>query len=872
MPGLMTGETSITFEKQIVQPAAESLHLELLDLGNKELPIYVEKPLITETLQANAITVLTAPMGAGKSTQVAQYALEAGFQTVFVTQPRRRAAANVAERIAVELSEVVGSVVAAELVSYQTGAGLVGPRDARIKVVTDGIHLNREGRADSESDDELWIIDEVHEWNENLEMLVLLGKQRRDSNPNFKMLLMSGTLDAEALAEYLRDDDGNLPPVIEVAGRAFNVEYKEEPLSTVSKEAVKAALDIFENPDTFGGANTIQVFAEGKAEISDIIDKIRTLLPHDVLQQTTMIPLDARMTPDRQAPAYEDMPGIKIVVQTKMGETSMTIPRTRYVISTGMERRIELDDEDSQGLLRLPISQDNIEQQMGRTGRTCDGIGILTRLDEKTKFLSKADRDKHPVPEILRGDIDRLTLFWAALGKDIGEQDFYHPVEVARIERSKQRVQTLGGIDEAGRITTIGERMSELPLRLPMGRAMVHAERNHPQVVSYMAAIAAAKEVGGLRLFERDGTKRWETLTSEITSDHLAQLDIFIAIQTMSLAEMHDYDLDTNNVLLAREQYKKVSKRSGVDGYKPLLPPTLDERAQLRECIAAGLVNSMYMPAGDGRYRLLGNSVVLREVSNRSVTLGSRSALVGDPRRVQIIRAGQSEMKQIIEDVTEVTAAQIGKIATHLTHWEPNGFTQRGGKFMQVEKQLLATTVLKTREVAAEPSPLLRAAVIEHVKVSPGTHLTELYKIKRAIEKLAHKSKFPIRRLTEDAIVDLIERAAPDTVNDPSLVDNNLRIIMGERDITLDSYVSAEHREQIIADAPPAITIGDISLGLEYVQGVAIVKRYTFEAIETIEGMENINLADGRQVHFIHAGKRLTFQQLKKRLRDEDLI
>ncbi len=872
MSGNLTGELGVAFDQQTARPAVEASPAFYEELGNRGLPIYERKAEIIDTIQSNAITVLVAETGAGKSTQVPQYALEAGFQTVFLTQPRRRAAANVAERIQLELSEVVGDDTAARLVSFQTGAGLEGPRDARIKVVTDGLHLNRDGRADSDRDNELWIVDEVHEWNENLEMLVLLGKQRRASNPNFKMILMSATLDAHTLAEYLSDEAGQVPPVIEVAGRTFTVEYLEKADSTVAKEAVSAAIDIFDNPDGYDAANTIQVFAEGKQEIKDIIDKIRTLLPFDVLKQTTLIPLDAKMTPDRQAPAYEDMPGIKIVVETKMGQTSLTIPRTRYVISTGMERRIELDSEDSQGLLRLPISQDDIEQQMGRAGRTCDGIGILTRLDERTTFLSKADRDRRPVPEILRSDIDRLTLFWASLGKDIADQGFYHPLAEARFDRSKQRIRTLGGLDADGSITTTGKRMSELPLRLPMGRAMIHAERLYPQVTGYMAAIAASKEVGGLRLFERDGTKRWQSLTDEVTSDHLAQLDIFIAIQTMPLDEMHDYDLDTNNVIRAREHYAKVARHVSIDGYKPLVPPTLEERTQLRECIAAGLVNSIYLPVGEGRYRLLGESVVLREVSNRSVTLGTVSAVVGDPRRVQIVRAGVSEMKHIIEDATELTIAEIGKVATHLTRWKPSGFTMRGGKFMQVEQQLLNTIVLQSREVAASPSPLLRATVIEHVKVSPGQHLTELYKIKRAIERLAHKSKVPIKRLTEDAINSLIDQAAPVTVNDPGLIENNLRTIIEEQAISLDNYVSPEQREQIIADAPAAIAIGDVSLGIKYVQGRAIVKRFTPEAIQKLDEVDTLTLPDGREVSFIYGEKRVSLQQLKKRLRDDKIL
>ncbi len=861
------------FNLNLLEAAPASIEIREAELGNPNLPIYARKQEIIDTFQTNAITILVAKTGAGKSTQVPQYALEAGFDTVYLTQPRRRAAMNVAERVQAELGDVLGEARAAELVSHQTGAGLEGPRDARIKVVTDGLHLNREGRDLSDRHNELWIIDEVHEWNENLEMLVALGKQRHAENPNFKMLIMSATMDKDRLAEYLADEQGVQPPIIEVEGSMYDVEYREEALSTVAKETFKAAEAIAKNPDAYAGANTIQVFVAGKGEITDTIDKLRSTLPAELLQQTSLIPLDAKMMPHDQAPAYEDINGIKIVVQTKIGQTSMTIPRTRYVISSGLERRPEMDEEGTSALMLGLISQDDIDQQMGRTGRTSEGIFILTKMDERQSFVSRGNREPHQTPEILRSNIDRWTLFLATIGQNIRQFDTYHDVEPVSIERSLRRVIALGAMDADGAVTAIGRRMSELPLGLPMGRSVVHAERHFSAVSGYMAAIAAAKEVGGLRLFERGGTRRWKALSDEASSDHLAQLDIFIAIQDMKAEDMHTYDLDVNNVIRAREHYLKVAKRLGSDPYKPLLPPTLEERMMLRECLAAGSINSVYLPAGEGLYRHLGESVVPREISNRSVALGSRMAVVGEPRNVQIVRRGNAEIKHIIEDVTEITVADIGRLATHLTRWKPMGFTLRGGRFMQVEQQLLDTIVLSSREVVAEPSPILRAAIIEHVKVSPGNNLTELYRIKRSIEKLAHKAKGQVSRLTEDMINAYIYAAAPDDVTDPSLIENNLRLMIEAENITLDKFVSAEQRAHIMDNAPSAKTINDVSFGLRYVNGKAVVKRFNLDMIQRLgDDVSTISLDDGRELYFYHNDKHYTFRQLKKVLQNEGLL
>lgn len=878
----MNQEITHTLNQTIYQPRIEDSpqHLENLEysFGNPELPMYARKAEIIETIQNNAITILVAETGAGKSTQLPQFALEAGFDTIFLTQPRRAAADNVASRIRSELGEVLGENRADELVSRQTGAGLVGPPDARIRVVTDGLHLAREGQDTSERPNELWIIDEVHEWNNNLEMLIALGKERRAENPNFKMVVMSATMNKDKLAKYLSDEDGIQPPVIEVSGRMFDVKYKEEPQSTVVKEALKCAKDIFINPDDNKAANTIQIFVEGVQEITDTIDGIRSLLPYEMLQQTTLVPLHSLLTPAAQAPAYEDMSGIKIIVQTKMGQTSVTVPRTRYVISSGMERRIELNDEDAPGLLLRPISQDDIDQQMGRTGRTCEGTFILTRLNERVNFISRASREKHQSPEISRTLIDRLTLMRAADDKDISDLDSYHVIAPASIDRSKRRVRALGGLDENNEITSLGRRMNAYPLSLPSARSMIEAERHPGLIRTYMAAIAASKEAGGLRLFNQTtkDTRRWESLTDDASSDALAQLDIFIAIQDMPLEETHDYDLDTNKIIRAREYYNKVAKRAGGDPYKRLPSPTAEERMILRECIAAGLINTVYLPVGEGLYRLLGDSAILREVSNRSVTQGTPMAIVGDPRQVQVFRNGKPEIKNIIEDVTEVAMADIGRVAAQLTRWKPTGFTMRGGKFMQSEQQTVGSVVIGSRETLAEPSPLLRSAIIEHVKVSPGPHLTELYRIKRALEKLDMKAKVPIRRLTEGMILDYIEQAAPDDVTDISLIENNLRLLIEEKGISYGAFVSPDEEAEIVRNAPPAITVSDVSFGLRYVTGEKrkpVVKKYTVEMIQRLgDDIDSIRLADNREVYFYYDEKPHTLRQLRKKLQDADLL
>ncbi len=863
-PGAVRLDTN--FDQTVGRSGLElSYSSETAELGNKDLPVFAYRHEIARAVTENPITIIVAETGAGKSTQVPQFLLDEGYSNVYLTQPRRAAARNVFERIRSEVGLVRGEHEAGSLISYRTAGERDGPDTAPVKVVTDGLHLMRELHNSGINERDVLIIDEVHEWNSNIEGMIAWVKKSIAQNPNLRVVVMSATMDAQGLANYFGEVCEEVPPIIEVPGRTFAVERREEPGSTVVEQALGCAKKLYDARLGDDEPNGILIFEPGKREINDAIDEIRRGLPPEIAKVATILPLHAKLSVAEQQAAFRKYKGLKIVVATDVAQTSLTIPDIKYVIDSGLQRRMELDKEGAQGLVLNPISQADCNQRAGRAGRVSDGVYILTRLDTKADFVNHEGREKYPMAEILRTDLVRNTLKFAAADINIALLDFYHPLSHEAVEQAQATLRAMGALDIDNSITELGKRMNEFPVCVTSARMMVEVGRYSEQTRAYMAAIVASKEAGGLPYFAYNVGKRWKGLTEETTSDMLAQLDIFIATQSMSEKEMKDgYDLDTHNVVRAREQYRKIATK--VRALQDTLPPpTPEEREDLKRCIITGLANSIYVHQGAGNYVQPGKSDNPRQISNRSVVHGRPAVIVGDKYRVEKFAGGLRVEQHILEHATAATLAELGRVAVGQTEWRSEGFAMRGGRFVDVRRlHLFGIDLGATEEIVAEPSPKLREAVIAHVLENAGTQQTRLRDIKRQLEELAHLAKDPVRKLTHDDIVRLVLEAAPEDITDPSIIENNLRLIIDRRNISLDSYISAERRARIVADAPGVIEAEGVTLGVAYQSTRPLVRHYIRREVAKLR--DEVFLHDGRQVYFVHEGKKCTLVELQEKL------
>src|SRR4051812_46391894 len=135
-------------------------------------------------------------------------------------EPRRVAARAAAFRIADVLGDTVGG-----LVGYRTrGDSRVGQR-TRIEILTEGILTRRLQRDPTLDGVGLVIFDEFHERSLVADLgLALTLHSRRLVREDLRVLVMSATLDAAAVAKLLDD-----APIITAEGRVFPIDTRYVP-------------------------------------------------------------------------------------------------------------------------------------------------------------------------------------------------------------------------------------------------------------------------------------------------------------------------------------------------------------------------------------------------------------------------------------------------------------------------------------------------------------------------------------------------------------------------------------------------------------------------------------------------------------------
>lgn len=488
------------------------------------LPIASEAERIVALIREHPVVVIAGETGSGKTTQLPKLCLAAGRGAagmIGCTQPRRIAARAVARRVAEELNTPVGGAVGYQVRFNEN----VGERTA-IKFMTDGILL-----AEIQSD--RWLsaydtilIDEAHERSLNIDFLLGYLKQLLKKRPDLKLIVTSATIDTERFAAHFDN-----APVVNVEGRGYPVTVRYRPLDetgTRSRESdiekpsrrepaatnpdsripnpglsvndgIVAACDEITREDPRGD---VLIFLSGEREIRDA----HQALERRKYRETEVLPLYARLSVRDQDRVFNPGPKRRIVLATNVAETSLTVPRIRYVVDPGLARVKRYSPRGKLDRLHIePVSQASADQRKGRCGRISEGT--CYRLYSEADFES---RPRYTDPEIRRAALAGVILRMLSLGlgsvdgrasRRAGEGEsggaariiedfpFLEPPDGRAIADGWQQLTELGAVDEQRRLTAVGRSMARLPVDVKLARMLVAAQAHG--CLREMIAIAA---------------------------------------------------------------------------------------------------------------------------------------------------------------------------------------------------------------------------------------------------------------------------------------------------------------------------------------------------------------------------------------------
>ena len=453
---------------------AKKSERERMAASRAALPIFPFRQQLLDAVAAHQVLIIVGETGSGKTTQIPQYLLEAGYgeaggggiggsdddeggdgdrgrrgggkintspsstkSIIGCTQPRRVAAMSVAARVAVERGCKLGAEV-----GYSVRFEDCTSDETRVKYLTDGMLLREFLSAPDLAPYSVMMVDEAHERTLHTDVLFGLAKDVARFRPDLKLLISSATLDAEKFSEFF---DG--APIFRIPGRRYPVDilYTRAPEADYVHAAVVTVLQIHvsqplnanvkeigngsdggddgeegkekkKKPSTSSAAvgGDILVFLTGQEEIEAAEELIKSRLKGlgSTVGELIVAPIYANLPSEMQARIFEPTPvgARKVVLATNIAETSLTIDGISFVVDPGFAKQSAYNPRT--GVSSLVVTPISKASAQQRAGRAGrTAPGKAFRLYTAWSFQNELE--DNTIPEIQRTN----------LGKFVGEEE-----------------------------------------------------------------------------------------------------------------------------------------------------------------------------------------------------------------------------------------------------------------------------------------------------------------------------------------------------------------------------------------------------------------------------------------------------------------
>ena len=570
----------------------------------KSLPVYEQKQIILDALKENQVIVVQSPTGSGKTTQIPVILHEAGFSQngiIAVTQPRRIAALSVSEFISKQLGTKYPG-----LVGYKMRFEDKTDATTRIKIMTDGILLQEMKLDPLLSKYSVIMVDEAHERSLNIDFVLGLLKRILKERKDFKVIVSSATMNAEAFSEYFE----NCPIVnIETITYPVTIVYDPPKISatTITEQGSECLIEkicsTVERVLNNGEDGGILIFLPGEKIIKDCLFK----LDHSKFaRKIYTLPLYGRLAKEEQERVFDPAPfgKKKVIISTNIAETSVTISDITTVIDSGLSKLNYYNPRTfTSSLVETAISKASSNQRKGRAGRT--QAGTCYRLYSRKDFDT---RPLYTTEEIFRTDLSEVVLQMAELGiKDFMDFDFIAPPGKEGIIGAVDTLNMLGALNKDNSLSSIGKLMVQFPLEPRISRIIVESIIRYPNVLE--EAIIASSFLSTNSPFllpqgEEMEARKAHHAFRDMQGDFVSYLNIFSA-----------YKNSTNKERFCKKNYLDERVMSEIDNINEQLKEIVSDmnipilnggnKGDYLCCIASGMIQFVCIRTGKEKYKTL---------------------------------------------------------------------------------------------------------------------------------------------------------------------------------------------------------------------------------------------------------------------------
>lgn len=389
------------------------------------LPVYKLAKDISRDIKENQVLLCISGTGSGKSVIIPKLALHIlNYKgKIGMTLPKQIITKSAAEFGALTLDVKIGEEIGYQ---YKGSDKKMKSEKTKLLYVTDGTIVSILLKDPYLYEYQIMILDEAHERKVQIDFLLYLLRNTLRLRPDFKIIIMSATINSEIFANYFSEFSFKK---INVEGeRLFPIEsiFLEKSLAyeNIIKEGFDILINILKNDKIINkdSSHDSIFFVTSSNESFSLCKKLNDYLEKDKSINCKItckgdvfcIEVFANMDPNKQILAQDkDLYKLntnfnrKVVIATNVAESSLTIDGIKYVIDSGHELSGSFDPSyRARRLDRILISSAQAKQRMGRAGRTSPGVCYHMYTEDEFKNKMK----KFPEPDIRTSDITHESL------------------------------------------------------------------------------------------------------------------------------------------------------------------------------------------------------------------------------------------------------------------------------------------------------------------------------------------------------------------------------------------------------------------------------------------------------------------------------